>query len=358
MRVLYLTADLNPANGWGRYAQEIIGRLAKKGVETDVLTTKDLHLSAGKGFLKRFYWEILDILKVRSLIKNKKIDIVHSLEGSPHGLTAYFAGFGLKIKKVITAQGAYSIGPLYNFPNNIVLKKVYRDADKILCVSRYIKKEIDDLVDSCKTEVVTSGVDFEKFSGERKMIREPFIISAGNLVPRKGYKISIAAFIEIAKNFPNLKYYIAGEVFNKGFFDECQKLIDENNLQDRVIFLGSVDTARLRELYLSAELFILTSINEGYHVEGFGLVFLEAAAAGLPVIGTTNNGITDAVNENVNGLLVPQHDVQATARALLKIFENPELKKSFSDASIKWAKENSWDKTANGYLEAYKDILK
>ncbi len=68
-------------------------------------------------------------------------------------------------------------------------------------------------------------------------------------------------------------------------------------------FLTGVSDEELSCLYQSTRVFILTSVNQGRQIEGSGLVFLEAAAAGLPVIGTTGNGIEDAVKEGYNGIL-------------------------------------------------------
>ena len=73
-------------------------------------------------------------------------------------------------------------------------------------------------------------------------------------------------------------------------------------------FFNRLSDEALSDLYRRAKLFILTSINEDHHFEGFGLVFLEAAAAALPVIGTFGNGIEDAVKDCYNGFLVPQNN--------------------------------------------------
>lgn len=355
MKVLYLTNTLNPKNGWGRFSKELIEGVEKLGVEVRALTESGPGYHNEPPALKRTLGAFKCIPEVRKYIKEYKPDIVHSLEGNPYAITAQFACLGFKIKKVISAPGAYSVQPLYNWKTRGLLKWAYRQALAIYPISKYVGDEIIKCVKLKNIKVITLGVDPKKFSGRRITTAAPFIISVGNLSRRKGYQVSVPAFIKIAKQIPNFKYYIAGKI-DEAVFKQCQEEVKKNNLQARVIFLGSVGDEKLRELYLSAELFLLASINIGHHFEGFGLVFLEAASAGLPVIGTMDNGIADAVKPGVNGLLVPQNDIDATADAMIKILTNPELKKQMSMASVEWANQNTWEQVAQKQTQAYKEL--
>lgn len=356
MKILYLLHNLDSNNGWGRFAKEFISRMIKAGIKAKILTEIGSKFPEEKVILRRSWSALPTSFKVRQYFKRADIDLVHSFEGNPYAIIAYLAGFGLNKKHIITANGAYSVQPLYRFLTKTILKRAYRKAKKIVCVSRYVEKEIKRKVNLNNTEVITLGVDFKKFSGNRKTGSEPFILGVGNLGFRKGYHISIPAFAEVAKRIPGIKYYIAGKI-NKELLNEYQRIIEKHKLQNRIIFLGSLNDKELRELYLSAELFILTSVNIEHHFEGFGLVFLEAASAGLPVIGTSGCGIVDAVSENKNGFLVPQNNIKATARAMLKILTNPDLKNRFSKNSIEWAKENSWDNVIKKYIKVYEDVI-
>ncbi len=356
MKVLYLVHNLESNNGWGRLSREIISRMIKAGIKAEILTEVGSKFPEEKVILKRSWPALLACFKVRQYLKKADIDLVHSFEGNPYAIIAYLAGLGLNKKHIITTTGAYSVQPLYRFLTRTILKRAYRRAKKILCISRYIEKEIKRKVNLNNTEVITFGVDFKKFSGDRKISSEPFVLGVGNLGFRKGYHVSIPAFAEVAERIPDIKYYIAGKI-NQEALNKYQRIIEKYKLQNRVIFLGSLNDEELRELYLSAELFILTSVNIEHHFEGFGLVFLEAASAGLPVIGTSGCGIVDAVSENKNGFLVPQNDIKATAQTMLKILTNPDLKNRFSKASIEWAKENSWDNVIKNYIQVYEDVV-
>lgn len=354
MKILYLVHSLGSASGWGRFSKEVVDRMIKAGIKMEILTEIGSKFPGEKVILRRSWPALLACFKVRRYFKKADIDLVHSFEGNPYAIIAYLAGFGLNKKNIITTTGAYSVQPLYRSSTKIILKLAYRKAKKILCISQYIEKEIKRKVNLNNTKVITLGVDFKKFSGNRKTSSEPFILGVGNLGFRKGYHVSIPAFAEVAKRIPDIKYYIAGRI-NKEALNKYQRIIEKHKLQDRIIFLGSLNDKELKKLYLSAELFILTSVNIKHHFEGFGLVFLEAASAGLSVIGTSGCGIADAVLENKNGFLVPQNDIKATTQAMLKILTNPDLKNRFSKASIKWAKENSWDNVVKKYIKVYEN---
>jgi len=355
MNILHLANTVDPRSGWGRLSREVIERLIQRGHTIDLLTEVASNDPTEQPILKRSWKALLGLPEIRRHIK--KADLVHAWEANPYGIVSYLAGLGIKKPKIIIATGAYSIQPLYNRNTSTILKKTYRDADRVVCISKYIEDEIKRVVPEAKTEVVTLGVDFNRFSGERRVPKERFILGVGNVGSRKGYQVSIPAFAEVAKRIPDIKYFIAGIIENE-LHPKLQAQIKTLGLEDRVIFLGSLDDTRLKELYLSAELFILTSVNLHHHFEGFGLVFLEAASAGLPVIGTTGNGIRDAINEGKNGILVPQYDEHATAEAIIRILENPELKQRFSTESITWAKRNSWDNTVDQYTRIYDEVRK
>lgn len=356
MKSLHLAYSLATTTGWGRLSYETITRLKDRGQEIEVLTECSSGFLNEHQILGRSYNVFKNLFEIRSCIK--RADLIHSWEANPYGISAYCAALGLNKKKIITATGAYSIQPLYHLKTKAIVKRIYQNADAILCISQYIKDEIDRVVPGARTEVITLGVDFDKFSGDRIVNNERYVLSVGNVGNRKGYHVAIPAFAEVAKKVPDLKYYIAGSTNHaSGYYQDCVELVKKYQLEDRIVFLGSQNDEQLKKLYLSAELFLLPSINVGYHFEGFGLVFLEAASAGVPVIGTTGNGIADAVLANRNGFLVPQNDIQATADAMIQILTNQELKQTFSHESVAWAKENSWERMVDRYEQVYRRLL-
>ncbi|MFM7269819.1 MAG: glycosyltransferase, partial [Cyanobium sp.] len=104
--------------------------------------------------------------------------------------------------------------------------------------------------------------------------------------------------------------------------------------------------------YRRASIFCLPTIQEG-----FGIVFLEAMASGLAVVSTTATAIPEVVPHGRAGLLVPPHDPQALAAALLRLLHEPELRQRLADGGRAHAGGFSWDRVAEDFLQAVAPLL-
>ncbi|MEK7154223.1 MAG: glycosyltransferase family 4 protein [Patescibacteria group bacterium] len=354
MKIVYLTGSTNPKNGWGRYASDLIGGIKNAGHEVLVLKEIDDGYE-GLPVLRRGISIFVTALRIRRYVKT--CDIIHALDGYPYGVVAALANLRLNKKLVITGLGTYAVAPLYNWRTASLLKWGYARANNVVAISNYTKQEILKKVFLKEIKVISPGIDFEKFHKDKVASSENFILSVGALKFRKGYHVSIPAFAFAKTKIPGLKYKIVGSQRDISYFNYLKKLAGDYGVDKDVEFLTGVSDEELSRLYRSARLFILTSVNQGHHFEGFGLVFLEAAAAGLPVIGTTGNGIVDAIRDGFNGMLVPQNDIPKTAEALAKIVLNEEIAKEFSQNSYDWTKQHSPDKMASEYLRVYERLL-
>ncbi|MEK7209683.1 MAG: glycosyltransferase family 4 protein, partial [Patescibacteria group bacterium] len=234
-------------------------------------------------------------------------------------------------------------------------KWAYRKADVLTAISRNTKKEILKVVPGLDIKVINHGVDFQKFQVSSSKIQDTrfkyYILSVGTLKKRKGYEHSIRAFAKISEKFPGLKYVIVGQGPEK---ENIKYQISNLKLEERVIFLENLSEEELINLYHNAELFILLPQEINKDMEGFGLVFLEAAACGLPVVATRNSSAEDAVLDRENGILVEGQDAAAAAEAMIKILSDSSLKESMSKESVAFAQKMSWRKTALAYAELYK----
>lgn len=350
MKIVYLTHDINSKAGWGRFASELIGGIKRLGHEVVILKEKNDELE-GELVLKRGVGMLWNFLKIRKYLND--CDIIHALDGYPYGISAALGNMGLNKKLIITAEGTYSVEPLYNFKISKILSWAYKKADKVVAISNYTKKEILKKIKLKNIVVVNPGIDPEKFLRPRVQTDENFVLSVGALKYRKGYHISIPAFAQVKKSIPDLKYKIVGSRSDSIYFNRLKELTRKHRMENSVEFLSNISDDELGKLYQTARLFILTSVNWGHQFEGFGLVFLEAAAAGLPVIGTRDNGIEDAVNNGVNGLLIPQSDVEATARAVSTILSDNDKWQNMSRESFEWAKNHDLGKVIKAYNEIY-----
>lgn len=350
MKICFLINSLDPKIGYGRYASDLIAGIRAAGHTAVILKEKDEGLE-GAPILRRGWKLFAAAWKARRFIRD--CDVIHAIDGYPYGIMGALANIGLGKKLVINALGTYAVAGLYRWRTAWLLRWAYRRADHVVAISRYTQRQILKKVRLSNSQVITCGIDLARFSRVHTEHSEPFVLSVGTVEDRKGYHISIQAFARIAREFPELKYYIVGRK-EMWYFEQIQALIVRENLEDRITFLEGLSDDALADLYQKARLFVLASMNvERFHFEGFGLVYLEAAAAGTPVIGTLGSGPEDAVDDGKNGLLVPQGDIEATAQAMRTILSDPMRWASMSAASHRWAERNSLDEMVRKYLKLY-----
>jgi phosphatidylinositol alpha-1,6-mannosyltransferase len=188
--------------------------------------------------------------------------------------------------------------------------------------------------------VIPPGVDPERFSSERNESRtqEPStarvkkILFVGRLARRKGVKEFVQRSLPaIVQQISRVQFVIAGDNpahslthagdLNQGLLAQIAKL----NLSDHVRFMGAVDDATLAGLYRECDVVVLPVLSSKSDVEGFGIVLIEAAAAGKPVVATRVGGIPDAVEDGATGFLVEAGDYTGFTEALNKLLTDPLL---------------------------------
>lgn len=356
MKIGYLVYNLDVGAGWGRYARELIDEVKK---HHEVVIVKELPDSYDKSpVLLKTGWKTFFVNWIRLLWIFRNCNIIHALDLYPYGFVGYFLALILHKKFIISGVGTYSVAPLYSKYLGWFAKIVYKKADCVISISSYTDSQITKVISLKGHEVITPGIELSKYDGiTRQDVAKKYIVTVGALKRRKGQDISLRAFALLSKRMPELEYYIIGSQRDVRYFNELKKIITDNSLEDRVHFLQNVPDTELSQLYANAELFIMLSRNEGYHYEGFGLVFLEAAAFGLPVIGTTGNGIADAVNADKNGYLVAQNDPTQASEAIIKILKTDAIRNNMSRESLLWAKNNSAEKSGQRYIKIYEMLI-
>lgn len=348
--ILYLTHDLNPKSGWGRYSSDLIKGIESIGFKTQALVESKSDNYKGTLLLYRGLKIFKNFSKIRQAIKN--CDIIHSLDVYPYSIIADQANLFITKKHVITGVGTYAVAPLFNKKTSYLARRAVMRSDRVCTISNYTKMQMQKVLKKDIT-VVNPGIDFDKFYISRQLLKSNFILSVGALKERKGQHISISAFALARKKYPDLKYILVGSQKDKGYFSYLKKIISQEKIDDYVEFKTGIEDKELIDLYSQAKLFVMTSVNKGFHFEGYGLVFLEASAAGLPVIGTRGNGIEDTVKDGVNGILVKQNDVEGTAQAITKVLANVD---DYSKNSYIWAKDNDKQKAAKQYADIYNSL--
>jgi phosphatidylinositol alpha-1,6-mannosyltransferase len=182
------------------------------------------------------------------------------------------------------------------------------------------------------------------------------IVSVCRLVHRKGIDVVINAVNEIKKTIPDIKYIIMGEGPEKTALEE---LVRNLSLQNNVEFLGKVTREKMREVFQSADLFVLTPRNEQGNMEGFGIVYLEAAIAGLCAVGSKSGGVLEAVLDEKTGLLAMENNTNDTAKKIIRILQDENLRKQLASQAQKRAVEEfSWSKRATLFRGVVESVVK
>ena len=203
--------------------------------------------------------------------------------------------------------------------------------------------------------IVPPGVDVERFrpqtTAQKIATRArlglptdgPLVTSVSRLVPRKGMDTLVRASVELRVDHPDLTVAIAGKGRDTG---RLQKLIDQ--LDAPVTLLGRIGDNDLVDLYAAGDVFSMLCRTRwsGLEQEGFGIVFLEAAASGVPQVAGRSGGAHEAVEHDETGLVVDDpDDPTAAAEAIGTLLADPDRRAAMADAGRRRAEaEFSYDK--------------
>jgi phosphatidylinositol alpha-1,6-mannosyltransferase len=153
--------------------------------------------------------------------------------------------------------------------------------------------------------------------------RAPIMLTVARLVPHKGQDIGIRALAMLRDEFQTLRYVLVGEGPDEG---RLRNLAADLDVMDRVGFAGPMRDDELPEAYATSTLYLGASRQDGpVHVEGFGISFIEASAAALPIVAGDSGGVRSAVRDGETGIVVNPTDVSAVADAIATLLRDGEL---------------------------------
>lgn len=353
MKICYLTHTLNPKTGAGAFSSALINGLCGQGsgYEARVLTSEDLVPPSKWGIVRNFW-------KIRKEIKG--CDLVHALDGFPYGVVAALANMGIGRPLIVTAIGTGALQKLSHPVYGALLKYAYSTANYITVPSRYVAKELSRTLPGKEIHRIAHGVSLPSRPVSSELprgIQKPYILSVGAIKRRKGYHISIAAFAELSRKYPDLSYVIVGNpAQSPDYFKELEMVAEKEGVKEKIVYFSNLSTYELAALYQNAELFLMMSQNIKGDVEGFGLVFLEAASYGLPVIGSRGTGAEDAIADGRNGYLLEPEDVSGIVEAADRLVNDRGLRDRFSLGSRMHAEEMQWSHQLKKYQQLYEAI--
>ncbi len=224
-------------------------------------------------------------------------------------------------------------------------------ADRVLVTSRYCAGVVERLygVPSKKIAVVPEPIDLEEWEARfsragRRPTERPTILCVARMYPRKRIQDLLEAVALLRHRLPAVQLRIVGAG------PERDRLLQRHaalGLGETALFLGEVSRTRLTEEYVNADCFCLPSVQEG-----FGIVFLEAMAAGLPVVACRVAAVPEVVPDGVAGLLVAPRRPDQLADALEEVLTDSRRRKEHGEAGRRRAAEFSSSRVAARFLEA------
>ncbi len=242
------------------------------------------------------------------------------------------------------------------YRRNPVLRRfllgIYKAADRVLSISEFTTQELVRFgVPPGRITRVPLGVDTERFRPDldaselRRRLgadRERVLLSVGRLIPRKGQHLVIHALPRLIQEHPNIVYWVVGRGPQRPHLEALAKRL---GIERHVRFFEDVTDVELPRFYAACDLFVLPTSQVGGSVEGYGLVFLEAAACGKPAVAGRSGGVPEAVIDGQTGILVDPSHPDALAAALGDLLQHPEQLQALGAAARKRAEKMSFQRT-------------
>lgn len=373
MKVLFLTGVFpdtqNPYSGVFVYNQ--VKALKKQGVDLSILyfDLRSIRKKRKWGLSKYRYKEV-DVYQfaipcgpiygVHDFLLKKFASYafkkVQKREGLFSLVHAHFLDMGLAARKIYEKNKVPYIVTEHSssLAKNDLMEKekkrarmAYEKAEKVIAVGSVLRDSIQSFINH--EVVVVPNILSERFiyiPNKNKNSQYFHYISIGSLIPRKRMDILIKAFIKLAQYKKNICLSICGEGI---LMDELKQLTKEAHLETRINFLGIVDNDSLPDLLRSCDCFVLPSV-----LESFGVVYIEAAGCGLPIIAAESGGSYDIVNKD-NGLIVKNDDIDDLVKAMAYIYDNYERYRSV-EISENVRKKFGEETFVNTILDIYRSV--
>ena len=339
--------------GYGRYfPHESIGNRNKVKLFSTYICNS---------FLMLFLLSYMFINTIK-ICKKEKIDILFSHWIFPCGLIGLFAAKILKVEPILKIYGTDLVF-MKKFKLTWLGRWILNSYSKIVANSEYTKNValsfgINDIE---KIKVIPEGVyppksieneELDKLRRKHGINNEKIIFSVHRLIPLKGTEYLIKAASLVVKEYPDVKFIIAGEGPMR---TELESLIEELNLADNVILTGFIPEERLPLYYALCDIYVISSIkDEEGNTEGLGVPVIEAMSYGKPVIGFDVGGPKYTIKDGINGFSVKEKDWQVMGEKILELLKDEGLREKFGEKGREiYYEEYTWD----GVVEEYKKVI-
>jgi len=309
--------------------------------------------------------------EVKKILKRFRPDVVHVQVSDPIGLSVVYYARRNNIPVVTTEHNQPEViteplkmPALMKKPMNALLSAYFVNRQsKSDFVTMPTKQAISNLILSRGKEfpvpvaAVSNGVDLKNFKPGKpsKALYSKYglkeecrtVLNLGRLDPEKNVGAVIEAFFAAEQKMPNIQLVIVGDGVDRPRLEKIAKK------SANIHFLGRIMPPDLYEIYKLGDVFATAS-----EIETQGIVLIEAAATGLPLIAVDKGAVSEVCINGGNGFLCRPGDVFEISEAMVKILSDDKLRKSFSEKSIKIAKEHDFENTLDKFENIYAKVIK
>ncbi|MBQ3353212.1 glycosyltransferase [Candidatus Saccharibacteria bacterium] len=311
-------------------------------------------------------------LEVKKILDDFKPDVVHVQVSDPIGLSVVSYARKNNIPVVTTEHNQPEVitDPLkmpkvVKKPMNALLSAYFRNRQsKSDFVTMPTEQAIRNLLDKHELNIpvaaVSNGVDLKHFKPGKAPAEiykkygisrgVPIVLYVGRVDPEKQVGTVISAFKEAREFVPKTEMVIVGDGVDKA---RLEKMVKEDGLDDSIKFLGKITPPDLYEIYRVGTVFATAS-----EIETQGIVLIEAAATGLPLIAVNKGAVSEVCKTGENGFLCEPGNVAEIADAMVKILSDQKTQHRFATNSLKIASEHDMERTLDKFINIYQRIIK
>lgn len=306
------------------------------------------------------------------IVEEYRPDVVYAHHTIPNGYFAMRIQRQTGVPFVVTDHETGEITACETFPaRKAIYKKITQSARRMVSVSEGMRREMGRVFPLAPAEVIHNGMEQvpeeeKQAKGSQKKEDQTVILGCGMFYERKNFPGLIQAFNLVASKHPQAVLRIVGDGPDRGRLEEERR---RSPHKQRIELAGRLSHAEVLRQMRAADIFALIG-----WAEPFGVVFLEAMAAGLPVVACADAGVAEVMTgaeipddpalatwslpPRANGVLVPPKDIPAAGRALEFLLLNPEARRQIgAEAQRKVLAEFTWDSVVGKYMGVFREAV-
>lgn len=293
-------------------------------------------------------------------LRAHQTEVIHIQCVSSSGYYALRAARRLKLPLVVTLQGELTMDPSQMFQRSEFAKSLLREvltaADIVTGCSAHTLAEGEAFFGKpfgSRGRVVHNGVRCADFRGVTPYSHpRPYLFALGRHAPQKGFDVLLRALAHLKREGEESHdLLLAGDGPER---QNLEKLAGELGLGEQVKFVGRANHEEAVRLFLGSSFFVLSSRAD----EGLPVVSVEALAAGKAIVATRSGGTPEAVQDGVNGLIVPRDDELALTEAIGRMIREPEMRNRMGEANAARSQAFDWSSITDQYLEVYREACR